>query len=157
MRIDGIDDNKHNVLVFNKHEKKLIYNYYKNVKKSYKQIVPITNPVLIKRIEAYLNKYKSDVDKKDPNRIQFLFENSKKQPLSKGDIERIMRDDIGVKYDIPSGIRRIRHMFVTHVVIDQKTNPRTLKDIAYRMGTSEGMFINTYADFENAIQNEDES
>ncbi|MEY2702141.1 MAG: Heterosigma akashiwo virus 01 [Bacteroidota bacterium] len=155
MRVDGIDDNKHNVLVFNKHEKKFIYNYYKNAKKTYSQEVPITNPVLIKRIEAYLNKYKSDVDKKDPNRIQYLFENSKKQPLGKGDIERIMRDDIGKMYNIPSGIRRLRHMYITHVVLDQKNDPRKLKDIAYRLGTSDLMMIRTYADIDNVLKDDD--
>jgi integrase len=145
----------HNVLVFTKHEKKFIYNYYKNAKKSYSQEVPITNPLLIKRLEAYLKKYKSDVDKKDPNRIRFLFESEDHEPLTKGDIERIMRDDIGKKYNIPAGLRKIRHMFVTHVVIDQKTDPRTLKDIAYRMGTSDLQMVRTYADIDNALKDDD--
>ena len=62
-----------------------------------------------------------------------------------------MRDEIGKKYGIPSGIRRLRHLFTSYVVVEKQVNPRDLQDIAYKMGTSDTVMIRNYADFKKAV------
>jgi hypothetical protein len=142
MLIQGVDDKKNNVLVFNKNEKKFIFNYYKNKSKTGQQIIPITNKLLISRITTYLKNHKGNT---------YLFENDQREPLSKGDITKLLRDTIGKTYSIPSGIRRMRHMFCTHIVVDKPVDPRSLKHIAIQLGTSENVMINNYSDFKNKV------
>ena len=57
--------------------------------------------------------------------------------LDKKDIMNIMRDQIGKSFNIPTGIRRLRHLFTSFVVVDKPVDPRLLQDIAYIMGTSD--------------------
>ena len=61
----------------------------------------------------------------------------------------IMRDQIGTEFQIPTGIRRIRHLFTTFVIVDKPVDPRLLQDIAY-MGTSDTVMVRNYADFQKA-------
>ena len=62
-----------------------------------------------------------------------------------------MRDEIGKKFEIPTGIRRLRHLFTSYVVIGKPVDPRLLQDIAYKMGTSDTVMIRNYADFKKAV------
>ena len=68
----------------------------------------------------------------------------------------IMRDEIGKTFHIPTGIRCLRHLFTSFVVVDKPIDPRLLQDIAYSMGTSDTVMINKYADFKKDVDtNED--
>ena len=93
MKINEPDTGAYNVLVFNEKEKKFIFNKYKNAKKTGKQIIPIENPDLINVLKTYLSTHK--------NNEYLLMRND--EGLDKKDIENIMRDEIGKKYNLPTG------------------------------------------------------
>jgi len=143
MRINKPDDKLHNTLVFNEHEKKFIFNAYKTAKKSKPQTIPIEDPTLIHVLDDYL---KHHVKRGQ----EYLLERNGR-PLDKKDIMNIMRDEIGKKFEIPTGIRRLRHLFTSFVVVDKPVDLRLLQDIAYKMGTSDTVMIRNYADFKKAV------
>ena len=67
--------------------------------------------------------------------------------LDKSDIEVIMRDEIGKKYNLPTGIRALRHLFGSDIVVDRPVNPRRLEWYAIQMKTSTKELLNRYADY----------
>ena len=58
-----------------------------------------------------------------------------------------MRDEIGKKYDLPTGTRALRHLFGSDIVVDRPVNPRRLEQYATQMGTSTKELLNHYADY----------
>jgi hypothetical protein len=66
--------------------------------------------------------------------------------LDKKDIENIMRDEIGKKYDLPTGTRALRHLFGSAIVVDRPVNPWKLEWYATQMGTLTKELSNHYAD-----------
>ena len=90
MQINKPDTGAYNVLVFNDVEKKFIFNKYKNAKKTGKQVIPIENEDLIKVLKTYLQKH--------TNNEYLLMRNN--EGLDKADIEVILRDEIGKKYNL---------------------------------------------------------
>ena len=148
MLINKPDDKLHNILVFNEQEKKFIFNAFKTAKKSKPQTVLIEDPTLINVLGDYL---KHNVKRGQ----EYLLERNGRA-LDKKDIMNIMRDQIGKSFNIPTGIRRLRHLFTSFVVIDKPVDPRLLQDIPYRMGTSDTVMIRSYADFKKSVDtNED--
>ena len=69
--------------------------------------------------------------------------------IDKGDIEVIMRDKIGKKYNLPTGTRALRHLFGSDLVVDRPVNPRKLEWYATQMGTSTKELLNHYADYKD--------
>ena len=63
----------------------------------------------------------------------------------------IMRDQIGKQFQIPTGVRRLQHMFTTYVIVDKPVDPRLLQDIAYKMWTLDTVMARNYTDFRKAI------
>ena len=114
MQINKTDTGEYNVLVFNDDEKKFIFNKYKNAKKTGKQIIPIENEDLIRVFKTYLQKHK--------NNDYLLMRNG--EGLDKSDIEVILREEIANKYNLPTGIRSLRHLFGSDIVVDRSVNPR---------------------------------
>jgi hypothetical protein len=141
MLINKPDDKKHNILVFNDHEKKFIFNSYKNAKKSDSQTVAITEPKLIKRIAAYLKTNKDNT---------YLLEREG-EPLDKDDVVRVLTQELAGPYKMPSTIWRMRHLYSTFVTVDEPVDPRMLAGIAYKMGTSDTMMIRNYSDFKKKV------
>ena len=147
MLINEPDNKINNILVFNDFEQKFIFNDYKTSKKSKPQTVFIEEP-LKTVLQDYLKKHVSK------NQKYLLMRKGK--ALDKQDISSILRDEIGKKYSIPMGIRRIRHLFTSFVVVDKPVNPRDLQDIAYKMGTSDTVMIRNYADFKKAVDTDED-
>ena len=145
MVINKGDDNENNLLIIREEGSivtpMFIFNNYKTAKKSSKQRVPIQNEHLISELRRYLNAH--------PNNNVLLEETIRGEriELDSDDVTKIMRDKIGLKYKIPTGIRRLRHLYVTHVTRDEQVPPRKLRDIAYEMGTSVEVMINHYTDY----------
>ena len=52
--------------------------------------------------------------------------------LDKKDIEDKMRDEIGKKYNLPTGTQALRHLFGSDIVVDRPVNPRKLERVAYQ-------------------------
>ena len=140
MKVNVEDDKTHNILQLHDppEQSRFIFNSYKTVVKSLPQRVTIQNPVLVERLKQYIQKRK-----KQP----FLLMNRGKI-LNKDDIQKIMRDTIGKKYNIPSGIRTLRHLYTTYIVMDKNFNPQHFARVAYEMGTSDRMLIQRYATFD---------
>ena len=142
MLINKPDNKINNILVFNDFEQKFVFNDFKTSKKTKPQTVLIeeaTKQVL----REYLNKHVSK------NQEYLLMRKGK--ALDKQDISTILREEIGKKYDIPMGIRRLRHLYATYVTVDQQIDLRLLQEIAYKMGTSDTILIRNYADFKKAV------
>ena len=131
-------------MIFNEKEKKFIFNKYKNAKKTGKQIIPIENPELINILKTYLSTHK--------NNEYLLMRNG--EGLNKKDIENIMRDEIGKKYNLPTGTRALRHLFGSDIVVDRPVNPRKLEWYATQMGTSTKELLNHYADYKENFKSE---
>ena len=74
--------------------------------------------------------------------------------LDKKDIENIMRDEIGKKYNLPTGTRALRHLFGSDIVVDRPVNPRKLEWYATQMGTSTKELLNHYADYKEHFKSE---
>jgi len=126
MQINKTDTGEYNVLVFNEDEKKFIFNKYKNAKKTGQQIIPIENEDLIHVLKTYLQKHN--------NNDYLLMRNG--EGLDMSDIEVILREEIANKYNLPTGIRSLRHLFGSDIVVDRSVNPRRLEWYAVQMGTS---------------------
>ena len=77
----------------------------------------------------------------------------KGKPLNKQGISTILQQEIGKKYNIPMGIQQLGHLCTMFVTIDQPVDPRLLKDIAYKMGTSNynNVLIKNYSYFKKAV------
>ena len=82
MKINTPDDKIHNTLVFNEHDKKFIFNDYKNSKKSKPQTVLIEDETLIHVLDDYL--------KHHVNRGQEYLLERNGRALDKKDIMNIM-------------------------------------------------------------------
>ena len=106
-------------------------------KKTGKQVIPIENPEIINILKTHLSKNK--------NNEYLLMRNG--EGLDKSDIEVIMRDEIGKKYNLPTGTRALRHLFGSDIVVDRPVNPRKLEWYATQMGTSTKELLNHYADY----------
>ena len=59
----------------------------------------------------------------------------------------IMQDEIGNKFQIPTGIRRLRPLYTSFVVVDKPVDPHLLQDIAYKMGTFQEISSNDFLIF----------
>ena len=128
--------------MFNDFEQKFVFDDFKTSKKTKPQTVLIeeaTKQVL----QDYLKKHVSK------NQEYLLMRKGK--PLDKQDISTILREEIGKKYDIPMGIRRLRHLYATYITVDKPIDLRLLQEIAYKMGTSDTVIIRNYADFKKAV------
>ena len=130
MKINETDTGAYNVLIFNEREKKFI--------------IPIENPELINILKTYLSTHK--------NNEYLLMRNG--EGLNKKDIENIMRDEIGKKYNLPTGTRALRHLFGSDIVVDRPVNPRKLEWYATQMGTSTKELLNHYADYKENFKSE---
>ena len=142
MLINKPDNKINNILVFNDFKQKFVFNDFKTSKKTKPQTVLIeeaTKQVL----QDYLKKHVSK------NQEYLLMRKGK--PLDKQDISTILREEIGKKYDIPMGIRRLRHLYATYITVDKPIDLRLLQEIAYKMGTSDTVIIRNYADFKRAV------
>jgi hypothetical protein len=115
MLVDVPDDKKHNILDFKK--KEFIFNSYKNSAKLGPQTISITSKPLLKDLKAY----------RDQNPGNFLFERNGK-PMTKDQIQRFLRVEIGDYYGIPFGINALRHLFASHVFAI-KTHPRDMQKL----------------------------
>ena len=144
MKINEPDTGAFNILIFNDKEKKFIFNKYKVGKKIGKQIIKIENPELINELANHLSKHKGD---------EYLLMR-KGERLSSDDIEKIMRDEIGHKYNIPTGIRTMRHLFGSDIGVDRPVDPRKLEWYATQMGTSVKELTNHYADYKKHFKSE---
>jgi hypothetical protein len=142
MLINKPNNKINNNLVFNDFEQKFLFNDFKTSKKTKPQTVLIeeaTKQVL----QDYLNKHVSK------NQEYLLMRKGK--PLDKQDISNILREEIGKKYDIPMGIRRLRHLYATYITVDKPIDLRLLQGIAYKMGSSDTVTIRNYTDFKKAV------
>ena len=74
--------------------------------------------------------------------------------IDKADIEVIMRDEIGKKYNLPTGTRALRHLFGSGIVVDRPVNSRNLEWYATQMGTSTKELLNHYADYKENFKSE---
>ena len=136
MKINEPDTGAYNVLIFNEKEKKFIFNKYKNAKKNWETGYTNRKSRINKSI-IYLSNHK--------NNEYLLMRNG--EGLDKKDIEDIMRDEIGKKYDLPTGTRSLRHLFGSDIVVDRPVNPRKLDWYAMQMGTSTKELLNHYTDY----------
>ena len=143
MLINVKDDQEHNILQLNNTggKPRFIFNSYKTVVKSMPQKITIDNPHLINVLTEYINTYVK-------GKRTYLLENNEGRALHKDDIQKILRDDIGKLYKIPSGIRTLRHLYVTHIVMDKNIDPRNFVHTAFAMGTSVNMMIQRYTTFD---------
>ena len=62
--------------------------------------------------------------------------------LDKSDTEVILREEIANKYTLPTGIRSLRHLFGSDIVVDKPVNPRRWEWYAVQMGTSTKELLN---------------
>ena len=143
MIVSNNDDKIHNI--YKKNTKQFIFNSYKNMHKTGPQTIDIKNESLIKSLNAYIEKHKKNA---------FLFEKNGK-PLTKDNVQKLLRDDIGKRFKIPFGINAIRHMFATY--LHEFKHPRDLDDYARKMGTSVEMLRLHYIDTDEKEMNESEN
>ena len=122
--INKPDDGVHNILVFTKDTKKFIFNYYKNIIKTGKQIVPIVNEQLINTIKKYLNTHKNNT---------YLFENEFGEPLTETQIVTKIHA-IAKQYGVKTifNINNFRHM-IANLIHDKEYSDVKVREICRNM------------------------
>ena len=107
--INEPDDGVRNILQFTKDKKQFIFNDYKNIVKTGKQIQPIVNEQAISTIKNYLSKHKN---------ITYLFENEFGEPLTETQIVTKIHA-IAKKYNLKGAFRinSMRHLLANLLMI----------------------------------------
>ena len=123
--------------MFNKDTKKFIFNDYKNIRKTGKQIVPIVNEQLISTIKKYLNTHKNNT---------YLFEDEFGEPLTETQIvTKILA--IAKKYHLKTvfSINSFRHL-LANLIHDKEYSDVKVREICRNMGTSLEVLKRSYTD-----------
>ena len=135
--INKPDDGIHNILVFTKNKKQFIFNDYKNIVKTGKQIQPIVNEQAINSIKTYINKHKNNT---------YLFEDEFGNPLTETQIVTKIYS-IAKKNNLKGAfsINSMRHLSA-NLLHDKDYSDRQIREVARNMGTSIEMIKRNYTD-----------
>ena len=135
--INKPDDGIHNILQFTKDKKQFIFNDYKNIVKTGKQIQPIVNEQAINSIKNYINKHKDNT---------YLFENEFGEPLTETQIVTKIHG-IAKKYNLKGAfsINSMRHL-LANLLDDKDYSDKQIREVAKNMGTSIDVIKRNYTD-----------
>ena len=135
--INKPDDGIHNILQFTKDKKQFIFNDYKNIVKTGKQIQPIVNEQAINSIKNYINKHKDNT---------YLFENEFAEPLTETQIVTKIHT-IAKKYNLKGAfsINSMRHL-LANLLDDKDYSDKQIREVAKNMGTSIDVIKRNYTD-----------
>ena len=133
MIVSDVDDKVNNI--FMPHQKRFVFNFYKNISKSGPQTIDIKDDGLVRSLNEYIKSHPGQ---------KYLFEKKDGTPLNKGDVQKIMRDNIGKRFGIPFGVNPLRHLFASY--LHEFKHPKDLEEYARQMGTSSKMLNLHYID-----------
>ena len=122
---------------FTKDKKQFIFNDYKNIVKTGKQIQPIVNEQAINSIKNYINKHKDNT---------YLFENEFGEPLTETQIVTKIHT-IAKKYNLKGAysINSMRHL-LANLLDDKDYSDKQIREVARNMGSSIEMIKRNYTD-----------
>ena len=125
--INEPDDGVRNILQFTKDRKQFIFNDYKNIVKTGKQIQPIVNEQAISTIKNYLSEHKDNT---------YLFENEFGEPLTETQIVT-KKYAIAKKYGLKGAfsINSMRHL-LANLLDDKDYSDKQVREVAKNMGPS---------------------
>jgi hypothetical protein len=137
MLINEKDNGKDNLLIFTKHKKQFVYNYWKNSTKTGTQTHTITNTNAIKTIQEYLNNHPDN---------KYLLENEDGSSMTETQVETRIAY-IAKKYNLKTvfSVNSIRHLLATYID-SEEYNDKQKKQIAIALGTSVAMLERHYID-----------
>ena len=130
-------DGVRNILQFTKDKKQFIFNDYKNIVKTGKQIQPIKNEQAISTIKNYWSKHKDNT---------YLFENEFGEPLTETQIGTKIHP-IAKKYNLKGAfsINSMRHL-LANLLDDKDYSDKQVREVAKNMGTSIDVIKHNYTD-----------